>query len=204
MAEAILDQLLFRIEEIEVRSLIWGYVDGALSRHDVSQLAQDNAPDEDPEDLIEDLIDRRLLFEVGNDGLRSRFAEGVRLFARLRQLFRHRPWQTAPRLVSDFRVDLRPRRYPDRDPNRRGRKPSVVLQDLQQICSLSSLQQRHLASVDLPWRSRTGTGGFSRRSLPCPPDTRWTAGCDRHRWYRQWQNTGVLLTGFSATGRTVR
>ena len=122
MAEAILDQLLFRIEEIEVRSLIWGYVDGALSRQDVSQLAQDIAPGEDPEDLIEDLIDRRLLFEVSDDGLRSRFAEGVRLFARLRQLFRHRPWQTAPRLVSDFRVDLRPRRYPDRDPNRRGRR----------------------------------------------------------------------------------
>ena len=164
MAEAILDQLLFRIEEIEVRSLIWGYVDGALSRQDVSQLAQDIAPDEDPDDLIEDLIDRRLLFEISDDSLRSRFAEGVRLFARLRQLFRHRPWQTAPRLVSDFRVDLRPRRYPDRDPNRRGRRPNVVLQDLQRVCSLSLLQRSIWQALTCPGGQELGLAVFQEEA----------------------------------------
>jgi len=64
MAENVLDQLLFRIEEIECRSLVWGFVDGALSYDEVYQLAQEVAPNENPEDLVEDLIDRRLLFEL--------------------------------------------------------------------------------------------------------------------------------------------
>ena len=137
MSQAILDQLLFHIEEIEVRSLVWGYVDGSLSSHDISQLAQDIAPDENPEDLIEDLIDRRLLFEVRDDGLRSRFAEGIRLLARLRQLFPRREWDTAPRLVSDFRVDHRRRRYPRRDID-----SAVVLQQFQTEQLLNPLQQQ--------------------------------------------------------------
>ena len=189
MAEAILDQLLFRIEEIEFRSLIWGYVDGALSRQDVNQLAQDIAPDEDPEDFIEDLIDRRLLFEIGNDGLRSRFAEGVRLFARLRQLFPNRPWQTAPRLVSDFRVDLRPRRYPDRDPNRRGRQPSVVFQGLQQVFPLSPLQRGIWQALICPGGQELGLAVFQEeacRVLLTPGGRR-----------------GVIVTAGTGSGKTL-
>ena len=35
--------------------------------------------------------------------------------AALRQIFRGRRWESAPRLVADFRVDLRERRFPRRD-----------------------------------------------------------------------------------------
>src|SRR5664280_2949329 len=43
------------------------------------------------------------------------FDEPQRLIAGLRQLFPHRAWITAPRLVSDIRIDLAPRTYAKRD-----------------------------------------------------------------------------------------
>lgn len=52
------------------------------------------------DDLLERLIEQKLLFEVAAHGgeprLRSRFAEGVRLLKHLRQLMPQRPWRTAP------------------------------------------------------------------------------------------------------------
>ncbi|QLE53718.1 hypothetical protein FD724_38340 (plasmid) [Nostoc sp. C057] len=45
---------------------------------------------------------------------RTRMAEGVRLFARLRQLFPNNSWQTSPTLVADYRLQIRPRIYPKR------------------------------------------------------------------------------------------
>ncbi|MFO1431289.1 MAG: protein DpdJ [Candidatus Competibacteraceae bacterium] len=190
MAESVLDQLLFRIEEIECRSLIWGFVDGALSYDEVYQLAQEVAPNENPDDLVEDLIDRRLLFELSDrDGLRSRFAEGIRLLARLRQLFPNRPWQTAPRLVSDFRLDLRPRRYPDRDPNHRGRQPSAVLEDLQRVCSLSPLQRAIWQALTCPGGQELGLAVFQEeacRVLLTPGGRR-----------------GVIVTAGTGSGKTL-
>lgn len=119
---AFADQLLTRVEQRELISLRWGYVDGSLSETEVEDLARETlgaaAGDLRPRDLIEALIESRLLFEMPEPGegyrLRSRFAEGVRLLSHLRQLFPNRPWLTAPTLVSDYRVDARPRRVPRR------------------------------------------------------------------------------------------
>ena len=70
---------------------------------------------------IDALLARALLFDVGEDPgerFRSRMAEAVRLFFRLRQLFPQHAgpigWQTAPTLVADFRFIWRRRRYPKR------------------------------------------------------------------------------------------
>ena len=102
-------RLLDAIEERELRALVWGYVDGSLSRAETIALA----PGRD-EDLVEDLIDRCLLFE--REGrIRSRFAETVRLLVRSRQIFKSEQWRSAPRLVADFRIDRRPRLFPQRD-----------------------------------------------------------------------------------------
>ena len=71
-----------------------------------------------PEDLVEALVEKSLLFEFpGPDGFRfrSRFAEGVRLLTRLKQLMPGRPWLSSPDLVSDYRIDARPRGLPRRD-----------------------------------------------------------------------------------------
>ncbi len=46
---------------------------------------------------------------------RTRFAEGIRLTARLRQMFNYDQWPTAPNLVSDIKLHLRPRQYPRQD-----------------------------------------------------------------------------------------
>ncbi|PYD46395.1 protein DpdJ [Novacetimonas pomaceti] len=110
--------LLDRIEAIEMASLEWGFTDGSLSEDDALSLAAEVCNIVDGQDLIEELIEARLLFEmVGTKGevcLRSRFAEMMRLLSENRQLFPGKPWQSAPSLVADFRVDRRPRRFPKR------------------------------------------------------------------------------------------
>ncbi|QKY02431.1 DEAD/DEAH box helicase [Janthinobacterium lividum] len=108
-------ELLDAIERREMLSLSWGYVDGSMSRSEVLGLLPDAPEDVDVESLLDALIDRCLVIEIRHRRIRSRFAESVRLLARTRQLFYGRPWQGAPRLVSDFRVDLRRRRYPMRN-----------------------------------------------------------------------------------------
>jgi hypothetical protein len=121
--------LLDAIEEVETRSLRWGFVDGSLSEEEALQLARTSVGDERAEEILEALLDARLILQVsspgGNPRLRSRYAETVRLLVRLRQLFPGRPWLAAPRLVSDFRIDRRRRRYP-----RRTLEPADVLGEL--------------------------------------------------------------------------
>ena len=114
--------LLDAIERQEMLSLTWGFVDGSMSRVEAIKLGQALVDDiDDSEDLLEELIDQRLVFELKSERIRSRFAETVRLISRLRQLFPGKPWQGAPRLVSDFRVDLRRRNYPNRN------RPAIIL-----------------------------------------------------------------------------
>jgi hypothetical protein len=108
-------ELLDAIERREMLSLTWGYVDGSLSRVETLSLLPNSDGEFDVEALLEELIERRLVIEIRHRRLRSRFAEAIRLLTRARQMFSDRPWQAAPRLVSDFRVDLRRRRYPLRD-----------------------------------------------------------------------------------------
>lgn len=103
--------LLDAVETIEMRSLAWGYSEGSLSSAELMALG--------PPSAVDELTDAQLLVELANSTggtrYRSRFAEMVRLMSRLRQLFPGKPWIGAPRLVSDFRIDRRPRRYPKRD-----------------------------------------------------------------------------------------
>lgn len=103
--------LLDEVEAVEMRSLTWGYSDGSMSEAELTAFA--------PPSAVEELVEAKLLIEFndasGRSRYRSRFAEMVRLLFRSRQLFPGKPWIGAPRLVSDFRVDRRPRRYPKRD-----------------------------------------------------------------------------------------
>lgn len=120
-ADALL--LLDRIEALEMRSLAWGFTLGSLGEDEALNLLDGGVR---AGDALEELIEARLVVEQTSLGsgrrYRSRFAEAVRLIAANRQLFAGKPWQGAPRLVADFRVDRRRRRFPRRD-----RTPSVVL-----------------------------------------------------------------------------
>src|SRR5262245_30169615 len=130
--EVLLRELLDRLEREEERLLTWGVVDGGFTAQEVADIAQavidEGGADFGPEELREELFDRRLLFAF-RDGLaephRTRMAESVRLFAKLRQLFPNRPWRLAPTLVADYRFARRPRRYP-----RREIEPSKALDQL--------------------------------------------------------------------------
>ena len=109
-------RLLDKIEGYEYKSLVWGDIHGSLSEDDVIRIAEElSDKDCEAEELLEELYEKGLVFEVGNDRVRSRFAETVRLLIQLRQWFNGSPWQGAPRLVSDFRIDLRKRSYPARN-----------------------------------------------------------------------------------------
>ncbi len=134
------EDLLDYIEAIEFRSLSWGFADGSLSMHEVMGLAQKTASDA-PGELIEELVAARLIFEwdnaAGETRYRSRFAETMRLLSRLRQLFPDRPWFGAPRLVSDFRVDIRRRRYPRRD-----RDGAAIFSEHEAVLGESPLRRR--------------------------------------------------------------
>src|SRR5271166_1037751 len=121
---------LDQIEQCEARLLTWGLVDGFLSSEEMSAIVDPMLDDPQYADglsfvsvatVIKALKDRALLFDVGEEPgsrYRSRMAEAVRLFFRLRQLFpQHRGltgWQSAPTLVADFRFIWRRRRYPRR------------------------------------------------------------------------------------------
>jgi superfamily II DNA or RNA helicase len=115
------DQVLSRLEREELAWLAWGHVDASLSHDEVlavarAAIADGNGPTT-PEDLVDDLVDHHLLIDLGGEPprYRTRFAEGVRLMARLRQLTPSRSYRQAPELVNDFRVLARPRAFPRRE-----------------------------------------------------------------------------------------
>ena len=95
--------LLDEIERKEMLSLSWGYVDGSMSRAAALALLSDAVTTEQAEVLLEELIRRRLVFELRGSRVRSRFAEAVRLLSRLRQLFAGRPWIGAPARMQPYR-----------------------------------------------------------------------------------------------------
>lgn len=143
-ADALL--LLDRIEALEMRSLSWGFTSGSLGENEALELLDGSNR---AEDALEELIEARLVIEQaslsGGRRYRSRFAEAVRLIAANRQLFPGKPWQSAPRLVADFRVDRRTRRFPRRD-----RPPSEILAASEDIISPTAFRRAI-------WNSLTGT-----------------------------------------------
>jgi hypothetical protein len=121
-------EFLGSLERAEAGLLTWGLVDGFFSEGEIEQRAEDfltglsscgvEGGHTSGWELIEALLDDHLLWKLPNsERYRTRMAESVRLFARLRQIFpdaRNVAWRTAPNLVADYRLLLRPRTYPRR------------------------------------------------------------------------------------------
>ena len=135
---ALVERALNSLERREVRVLVWGLIDSALSaeevedsleevlRQSVSLLSAPSCTIATSGELRRRMLAEGLLFEVPRVQVtaparfRTRMGEGIRLLARLRQLFPHRHdgrdgWIAAPTLVADYRLLWRPRRYPRRD-----------------------------------------------------------------------------------------
>ena len=184
--ESQVDSLLESVEQREMRSLRWGYVDGSLSQDEIDSLARDitGGAATDPVELVEWMVERCLLFESSDDGgyrYRSRFAEGVRLLTRLKQLMPGRPWMAAPDLVSDYRIDARPRRVPRRD---------VDIQDA--IRELESVrrwddQRRSIAEAVIGSRRLSGFQLRAAQAILRPAQ----------------QDVGTVLTAGTGTGTTL-
>lgn len=114
-------EFLNQIENREVKLLVWGVVNGGFCKNEVDELAEEIIQTQDADisaqDLVDEMQERKLLFDFNFKGMRlyrTRMAEAVRLFVRLRQLFPNRDWQTSPTLVADYRFSLRQRVYPNR------------------------------------------------------------------------------------------
>ena len=183
--------VLDRIEAIEMRSLEWGFTDGSLSEDEAFNLGDQiceaaGVSGTDGQDLVEELIDAKLIFEMASVGgevrIRSRFAEMMRLLAANRQLFPNRPWQSAPSLVADFRVDCRPRRFPKRQ-----RLPADILNEHASVLGASQLRQ------DL-WRALTSSDGMKLAGFQERAALRLSAATD---------DGGTIVTAGTGSGKTI-
>ena len=185
---ALIDSLLDRVEQLELLSLRWGYVDGSLSEQEVDSLAAEIVASAgatlSPGDLVEATVNRCLLFEFsGADGFRyrSRFAEGVRLLTRLKQLMPNRHWLASPDLVSDYRVDARPRALPKRDIPLR-----EVMEDLNDLPVFDDLG-RTLVSAFVGSRQLSGFQVRAARAIMRPAQ----------------RDSGTVLTSGTSSGKTL-
>lgn len=183
--------VLDRIEAIEMRSLEWGFTDGSLSEDEAFELGDQvceaaGVIGADGQDLVEELIDAKLIFEMASVGgdvrIRSRFAEMMRLLAANRQLFPNKPWQGAPSLVADFRVDCRPRRFP-----KRLRLPADILAEHEAMLGGSQLRQ------DL-WRALTARDGMKLAGFQERAALRLSAATD---------DGGTIVTAGTGSGKTI-
>lgn len=183
--------VLDRIEAIEMRSLEWGFTDGSLSEDEAYDLGDQvcgsaNATGTDGQDLVEELIDAKLIFEMASIGgdvrIRSRFAEMMRLLAANRQLFPNKPWQGAPSLVADFRVDCRPRRFPQRR-----RLPADILADHKAVLGGTTL--RRCLWQALTARNDMKLAGFQERAA-----VRLSSATD---------DGGTIVTAGTGSGKTI-
>jgi hypothetical protein len=207
LVEAALD----RLEQREVRVLVWGLVDSALSETEVFEVLNGVLDDPDhgthlasekctlhaAEDLLTRLVELGLLFRVPERRVgeaprwRTRMAEGLRLMTRLRQLMpRHmeRPggWIAAPTLVADYRLLWRRRRYPKRKLG-----PEEALEELQRHVSSDETIDavRHwLGKASPDWR-------LSRFQLEAA--ARVLGSLDRS------QVSGTLVSAGTGSGKTL-
>lgn len=120
--DSLLQVFLNELELRETKLLTWGFVDGGFSEEEINELAQEFCAIQQSNITSEELLDcmkeKGLLLELplakGNVW-RTRMAESVRLFAKLRQIFDVNKWRISPTLVSDFRFSLARRTYPNRN-----------------------------------------------------------------------------------------
>ena len=123
-------EFLSFLEVQESRLLSWGFYDVSFDASEVESMMEQDAESPLVEywerlvdegwttlSLLDEMEHSGLLYRVNSDtdSYRTRFAEGVRLLARLRQMFKPQDWAAGPSLVSDIKLHLAPRRYPKRN-----------------------------------------------------------------------------------------
>ncbi len=149
--DSLCNEILTAIEQDEIKVLGWGFVEvrspltetlpdivEVLSGVGKQLWEEAQQWDVRPEHILENLTTRKLIFK-SEQFYRSRFAETIRLLSLLRQRFSPYDWQTAGRLVSDYKIDLRRRNYPKRD---------ISSQELLEELSQQRASPLYLAAVE--------------------------------------------------------
>jgi hypothetical protein len=128
-SEKVLGELLAKLERREAALLEWGFLDVAHTSDEIVDLFSSDAEwgfafqelaNGSEELFVDNLAECNLLHRVSEEvprSYRSRFAESLRLMARLKQRFKENDWPHAPELVSQVKLHLAPRRFPIRDQN---------------------------------------------------------------------------------------
>jgi ATP-dependent helicase Lhr and Lhr-like helicase len=190
-------EFLSQLEQEEAARLAWGLIDGYFTEEEVEAraeryLASTGGPGTEPWELVEELLDSQFLWRLPNSGkYRTRSAEAVRLFARLRQIFpdqAHTKWRTAPSLVADYRYIVRPRLQPIRE-----LAPGDLLTALKRSGPVTALDE---AIVRAFAREGTATAiRFSRFQM---------RATDRIlRASREARTTGTVISAGTGTGKTL-
>ncbi|HJQ12902.1 MAG TPA: protein DpdJ [Gemmatimonadaceae bacterium] len=190
-------EFLSQLEQEEAARLAWGLIDGYFTEDEIESraaryLASMGVTGIEAGELVDELLDAHFLWRLPNSSkYRTRSAEAVRLFARLRQIFpdqAHAKWRTAPSLVADYRYIVRPRLQPIRDVI-----PRELLRQLKQSGPITGLDEAIIRAF-----AREGTPAairFSRFQM---------RATDRIlRASREARTTGSVISAGTGTGKTL-
>jgi hypothetical protein len=171
---AFVAEFLGFLERREARLLSWGFYDVSFGAEEArAALEQEGSPElvaawqeqaatwGPMTHVLGEMAYRRLLHAVARERYRTRFAETVRLLARLRQLFKYEDWSVGPGLVSDIKLELGPRLYPRTD-----QTLAACWDDLAPLASAPDLQRALFEELS---RGRAGAplsfAAFQRRAF---------------------------------------
>lgn len=173
------------LEESDARNLAWGLTDESWTKDGLIAYLGEHWADGDPRACVEELFATNLLVQLPREWpsrYRTRMAESVRLFSRLRQLFFGQPWQSGSHLVSDFRFLRQERAFPART-----LKPAEVL---------SQLAGRSVSASVLPEAERVLAGrSLSRFQLE--------AAAEVFAALRSGNDRGIVVGAGTGSGKTL-
>jgi len=123
------NEVLSQLELHENKLLSWGFVGGKFDvlseikntlSNPVSPLLRElyeklTLEGICEQDIANNLLERRLIIMDRNSLGRTRYAETIKLLYQLKQRFNKDDWQSGSNLVSNYKLDLRRRRFPKRD-----------------------------------------------------------------------------------------
>jgi hypothetical protein len=173
VTRALVEALLGFLERLEARALSWGFYDVSFDEVSLASTLDEEAPQDlrtswaaasergiGLRNVLEEMRYRGLLREAEGGRYRTRFAESVRLLARLRQIFKQEQWHSGPALVSDLKVHLAPRRYPRRD-----QPADACWADLHRIGRTSALLKQVFEAMSAGAGGPVSFSGFQRRAF---------------------------------------
>lgn len=196
LEDILAEEVLSQLERKENQLLEWGIIGGAIDAEaEIASLLnrpptpvlntlfeQLHVHESDIHAIIQNLLERKLLFPVG-DRYRSRYAETIRLLYLLKQRFDFKDWQSGRNLVSHVKPLLSYRKYPRRD-----RKYSEIESKLKEI----RIDEFVIGAV----RILLGDGQFELAQFQVD------ALIHLLDWFRQAHDHGTIVGAGTGSGKT--